>query len=49
MRRVWLAREDFGLFHQDISPLEFEFYRSHAGAFKRMWHEQVHVRVLVVE
>ncbi|CAI8017390.1 POC1 centriolar protein homolog A [Geodia barretti] len=40
MRRVWLPREDFGMFHQDISPYEFEFFRSHAGAFKRMWHEQ---------
>ena len=45
MRRVWLPREDFGLFHQDISPYEFEFFRSHAGAFKRMWHEQVRLRV----
>ena len=45
MRRVWLPREDFGLFHQDISPYEFEFFRSHSGAFKRMWHEQVRVRV----
>ena len=47
MRRVWLPREDFGMFHQDISPYEFEFFRSHAGAFKRMWHEQVRLRVRV--
>ena len=46
MRRVWLFKEDFGLFHQDITPQEYEFFRTHAGAFKRMWHEQVgHARV----
>ncbi len=42
MRKVYLSREDFELFHQDITPLEFEFFRTHAGAFKRMWQEQVH-------
>lgn len=41
MRKVWLNREDFGLFHQDITPYEYEFFRAHAGAFKRMWQEQV--------
>ena len=41
MRRVWLLKEDFGLFHQDITPQEYEFFRTHVGAFKRMWHEQV--------
>ena len=41
MRKVWLNREDFGLFHQDITPYEYEFFRAHSGAFKRMWQEQV--------
>jgi len=41
MRKVWLNREDFGLFHQDITPFEYEFFRAHSGAFKRMWQEQV--------
>ena len=41
MRRVSLSRDDYDLFHQDITPLEFEFFVTHAGAFKRMWNEQV--------
>ena len=41
MRKVWINKDDFELFHQDINPVEFEFFRSHMGTFKRMWHEQV--------
>lgn len=41
MRRVPIARGDFALFHSDINPIDFEFFRTHAGAFKRMWNEQV--------
>lgn len=41
MRKLYLRREDFELFHQDINPMEYEYYRSHSGAFQRMWKEQV--------
>jgi len=41
MRRVVFGRDDFQLFHQDMNPLEYEFLRTHLGAFKRMWQEQV--------
>ena len=41
MRRVVLLREDFAMFHQDITPHDYEFFRTHSGAFKRMWQEQV--------
>ena len=43
MRKVWLNREDFELFHTDITPFDYEFFRTHNGAFKRMWQEQVRV------
>ena len=29
------------MFHQDITPHDYEFFRTHSGAFKRMWQEQV--------
>ena len=29
------------MFHQDITPHDYEYFRNHSGAFKRMWHEQV--------
>jgi hypothetical protein len=41
MRQVWLNKDDFEMFHQDISPLEYEFFRTHVDTFKRMWKEQV--------
>ena len=41
MRRVEIIRGDFPLFHQDINPLDYEFFRNHSAAFKRMWNEQV--------
>lgn len=41
MRKLYLRWEDFELFHQDINPMEYEYYRSHSGAFQRMWKEQV--------
>ena len=47
MRKLYLRREDFELFHQDINPMEYEYYRSHSGAFQRMWKEQVLCRVCV--
>ena len=44
MRQVWLNKDDFEMFHQDISPLEYEFFRTHVDTFKRMWKEQVRGR-----
>lgn len=41
MRKLWLSKEDFELFHQEIGPFDFEFFRTHMDAFKRMWREQV--------
>ena len=41
MRQIWLNRDDFEMFHQDISPLDYEFFRTHVDTFKRMWKEQV--------
>ena len=41
MRQVWLNKDDFEMFHQDITPLEYEFFRTHMDTFKRMWKEQV--------
>ena len=41
MRKLWLSKEDFELFHNEIGPFEFEFFRTHMDAFKRMWREQV--------
>ena len=41
MRQVWLNRDDFEMFHQDISPVDYEFFRTHVDTFKRMWTEQV--------
>lgn len=41
MRRVEIIRGDFPLFHQEINPSEYEFFRTHSAAFKRMWQEQV--------
>ena len=41
MRKIWLNRDDFEMFHQDISPLDYEFFRTHVETFKRMWLEQV--------
>lgn len=43
MRKVWLNWEDFELFHTDITPFDYEFFRTHNGAFKRMWQEQVRI------
>ena len=44
MRQVWLNKDDFEMFHQDISPLDYEFFRTHVDTFKRMWKEQVRER-----
>ena len=44
MRQVWLNKDDFEMFHQDISPLDYEFFRTHVDTFKRMWKEQVRKR-----
>ena len=41
MRRIHIGKGDFALFHQDINPIDYEFFRNHTGAFKRMWAEQV--------
>ena len=41
MRKLWLSKEDFELFHHEIGPFDFEFFRTHMDAFKRMWREQV--------
>ena len=41
MRKLWLLREDYELFQQEINPYEFEFFRNHLGTFKRMWADQV--------
>ena len=41
MRQIWLNKDDFEMFHQDISPLDYEFFRTHVDTFKRMWKEQV--------
>lgn len=47
MRKVVLQKEDFAMFHQDITPTDYEFYRTHSGAFKRMWQEQVSACLMV--
>ena len=49
MRQVWLNKDDFEMFHQDISPLDYEFFRTHVDTFKRMWKEQVRERERVCE
>ena len=41
MRLIYFTKDDFELFHADITPLDYEFFRSHFGAFKRMLSEQV--------
>lgn len=48
MRKLWLSKEDFELFHHEIGPFDFEFFRTHMDAFKRMWREQVGRVVQVV-
>lgn len=40
MRLIYFTKDDFELFHADITPLDYEFFRSHFGAFKRMLSEQ---------
>ncbi|XP_011406684.1 PREDICTED: uncharacterized protein LOC100634258 [Amphimedon queenslandica] len=40
MRRIHIGKGDFALFHQDINAFDYEFFRNHSGAFKRMWGEQ---------
>ena len=42
MRLIYFTKDDFELFHADITPLDYEFFRSHFGAFKRMLSEQVY-------
>jgi len=43
MRKLWLLKEDYELFQQEINPHEFIFFRNHIGTFKRMWEDQVSV------
>ncbi len=41
MRRVEITRGDYLLFDHEIGPVDYEFFRTHTAAFKRMWQEQV--------
>jgi hypothetical protein len=41
MRDIVLSLADFDLFDQDLSPSDYEFFKKHTGAFKRMLEDQV--------
>ena len=41
MRHIKLEQDDHSMFDLELSPVEFEFFQKHLGAFKRMWQEQV--------
>lgn len=40
-RQVSIRATDFDLFDQDLSPSDYEFFKKHTGAFKRMLEDQV--------
>ncbi|KXJ28849.1 axoneme-associated protein mst101(2) [Exaiptasia diaphana] len=40
MREVSFRTSDFDLFGQDMSPADYEFFKKHSGAFKRMMEDQ---------
>ena len=48
MRRVEITRGDYHLFDHEIGPVEYEFFRTHTAAFKRMWQEQVTNNILII-
>ena len=41
MRKIQLSADDFEMFDREVGPGEYEFFKHHNGAFKRMWSEQV--------
>ena len=41
MRKIILTDNDFSMFSNDITPVDYDFFQRHKDAFKRMWTEQV--------